>query len=564
MSQEAGPTRLNSKFAPADLNGPAFEKNRADWLAKLEAFSADRRKLLEGGGKGAIARQHEKNRLTARERIEKVCDPGAPFHELLGFAAWKMYEEWGGAPGAGCVTGVGRIAGRQYMIIANDATVKAGAFFPMTAKKVIRAQTIAYENRLPTLYLVDSAGVFLPLQDEVFPDMDDFGRVFYLNARMSAAGIPQIAAIMGSCVAGGAYLPVMCDTLLMTEGSGLYLAGPALVKAAIGQVVDSESLGGAKMHAEMSGTIDYRETTDESCLQRIRYLAARYAEGDKAAFSKNATVAPAHDPRELYKVMPLNPMSEYDVREILLRIIDGAGADGNWSEYKAEYGRTVICGHARLGGYAVGIVANQKTHQKEKGRRFEVGGVIYEEAADKAARFVMNCAQNKIPLLFIHDVNGFMVGRESEEAGIIRSGAKLVNAVSNATVPKLSLIIGGSYGAGHYAMCGRAYSPRFLFAWPSARYAVMNGNSAAKTLLDIRLAQLKKEGKALDAAQEQQLLAEIKGRYDEAEDPRYAAARLWIDGILLPHETRDALIAALEVCAHNPEIPEFKTGVLQV
>ena len=487
-----------------------------------------------------------------------------PFHELMQFAAWELYGEWGGAPGAGCVTGLGLIAGRQYMIIANDATVKAGAFFPMTAKKVIRAQTIAHENRIPTLYLVDSAGVFLPLQDEVFPDQDDFGRVFYLNARMSSAGIPQIGAIMGSCVAGGAYLPVMCDTLLMTEGSGLYLAGPALVKAAIGQTVDSETLGGAKMHAQMSGTIDFREATDESCLSRIRFLAARYAEGPKAPFNRAATIAPDYDPRELYKVMPINPMQEYDVREILLRIIDGAGSDGNWTEYKAEFGRTILCGYARIGGFAVGIVANQKTHQKEKGRRFEVGGVIYEEAADKAARFVMTCAQNKIPLLFVHDVNGFMVGKESEESGIIRSGAKLVNAMSNATVPKISLITGGSFGAGHYAMCGRAFSPRFLFAWPSARYAVMSGESAAKTLLDMRINQLKKEGKSPTPEEQQTLLQEIKARYDTAQDPRYGAARLWLDEIILPHETRDRLIGALEACAHNPVIEEFKTGVLQV
>lgn len=558
------PNTLRSRFSAADLQAPAYEKNQTDWLAKVESLGRDRQQLLLGGGASAIARQHEKARLTARERIDLVCDPGVPFHELMQFAAWELYGEWGFAPGAGCVTGLGIIAGRQYMIIANDATVKAGAFFPMTAKKVIRAQTIAHENRIPTLYLVDSAGVFLPLQDEVFPDQDDFGRVFYLNARMSSAGIPQIGAIMGSCVAGGAYLPVMCDTLLMTEGSGLYLAGPALVKAAIGQTVDSESLGGAKMHAQRSGTIDFREATDESCLNRIRFLAARYAEGAKAPFNRIVAISADYDPRELYKVMPINPMQEYDVREILLRIIDGAGADGNWTEYKAEFGRTIICGYARIGGFAVGIVANQKTHQKEKGRRFEVGGVIYEEAADKAARFVMTCAQNKIPLLFVHDVNGFMVGRESEESGIIRSGAKLVNAMSNATVPKISLIIGGSFGAGHYAMCGRAFSPRFLFAWPSARYAVMSGDSAAKTLLDMRISQLKKAGKSPTPEEQQTLLQDIKARYDTAQDPRYGAARLWLDEIILPHETRDRLIGALEACAHNPVIEEFKTGVLQV
>jgi acetyl-CoA carboxylase carboxyltransferase component len=565
MSDLSDHNRLTSRFAAADLATPAHEKNQTEWLARVEKLQAERRQLLLGGGKTAIAKQHEKNRLTARERVDMVIDPGTPFHELLGFAAWEMYQEWGGAPGAGALTGVGRIAGKPVMIIANDATVKAGAFFPMTAKKVIRAQTIAHENHIPTLYLVDSAGVFLPLQDEVFPDIDDFGRVFYLNARMSAAGIPQIAAIMGSCVAGGGYLPVMCDTLLMTEGSGLYLAGPALVKAAIGQVVDSETLGGAKMHAQMSGTIDFREPDDERCLARVRSIFSRYGAGEKAPFSRMAEIAPVHDASELYKLFPLNPMQEYDVKEIILRIIDGpSGAEGNWAEYKAEYGRTIICGFARIGGWSVGIVANQKTHQKEKNRRFEVGGVIYEEAADKAARFIMNCSQNKIPLLFIHDVNGFMVGRESEEAGIIRSGAKMVNAVANATVPKISLITGGSFGAGHYAMCGRAYSPRFVFAWPSARYAVMSGDAAAKTLLDIRLGQLKKEGKQLSADEQAALLADIQARYAATLDPRYAAARLWIDEIILPHETRERLIGALDACACNPHLEEFKTGVLQV
>ncbi len=515
--------------------------------------------LMKGGGDKAIEKQHEKGRLTARERVEGVLDPATPFHELGLFAAFGLYEEWGGAPAAGVVTGTGLICGREFMIIANDATVKAGAFFPMTAKKVIRAQTIALENHLPVLYLVDSAGIFLPLQDEVFPDQDDFGRVFYLNARMSALGIPQIAAIMGSCVAGGAYLPVMCDTLLMTDGSGLYLAGPALVKAAIGQGISSEELGGATVHSAISGTVDFHEKDDASCIARIREVVDRMGSPDKAPYSRIASADPACDPEDLYGLIPANPMGQYDVREIIARLVDGS----EFTEFRPQYGRTLVCGYARIGGWAVGIVANQKIHLKEKGKPTEIGGVIYVESANKSARFILDCHQQRIPLLFIHDVNGFMVGRDSEYAGIIRAGAKMVNAVSNVGVPKISLILGGSFGAGHYAMCGKAYDPRFLFAWPTARYSVMGGDQAANTLLDIRLAQLQKGGKTLTAEEKRSALEEIKKRYTDATEPKYGAARLWIDSIILPEETRDHLIRALDVAAHNPEVPPLGVGVFQ-
>ena len=536
-----------------------FKKNRdqnRDLARRVQELSAVIRK---GGGDKAVEKQHEKGRMTARERIAAVLDPGFSFHELGLFAAFGMYEEWGGAPCAGAVTGIGTLCGREFMVIANDATVKAGAFFPMTAKKVIRAQTIALENRLPVLYLVDSAGVFLPLQDEVFPDQDDFGRVFYLNARLSALGVPQIAAIMGSCVAGGAYLPVMCDTLLMTDGSGLYLAGPALVKAAIGQNLSSEELGGAAMHASVSGTVDFHEKDDESCIARIREIVSRMGASDKAPNSRIAAVEPLYNADDLYGIIPANPLGQYDVREVIARLADGS----EFTEFRSEYGRTLVCGYARIGGWAIGIVANQKIHIREKGKPTEIGGVVYVESANKAARFIMDCHQQRIPLLFMHDVNGFMVGRDSEQAGIIRAGAKMVNAVSNVGVPKISLILGGSFGAGHYAMCGKAYAPRFLFAWPTAKYSVMGGDQAANTLLDIRLAQLKKSGKTITAEAKEAALDEIRKRYSDATDPKYGAARLWIDAIITPEETRGTLIRALDVAAHNPEVPPLGIGVFQ-
>jgi acetyl-CoA carboxylase carboxyltransferase component len=502
--------------------------------------------------------------LSARERIALLIDPGTELFEVGGYAAWEMYDEWGGAPSAGVVTGLGRIHDRLFMLIVNDATVKAGAFFPMTAKKVIRAQNIAIENHVPTIYLVDSAGIFLPLQEDVFPDQDDFGRVFRNNAVLSAMGIPQITAIMGMCVAGGAYLPVMCDHILMTEGSGLFLAGPALVQAAIGQKSSPEELGGAHMHSAISGTIDFREPNDESCLKRIRSLVEKMGYRSLGApFHQAAPESPLYAAEELYGIYESDPSRPYDMREVIARIVDGSKFD----EYKAEYGQTVLCGYARIGGYAVGIVANQKLHvqqtDQQGNRRVEFGGVIYTESADKAARFIMDCNQNVIPLVFLHDVNGFMVGRDAEWSGIIRSGAKMVNAVANSVVPKISVIIGGSFGAGHYAMCGKAFDPRFLYAWPTARYAVMSGESAAGTLVEIKIKQLERQGRKLTEEDKKELYESVKQTYDRQMDPRYGAARLWLDKIIDPMETRDAIIQALEAASHNPDVPKFNVGILQ-
>lgn len=555
-------TKLESQLSLAERRGAPFQANQRAWQEACAALAADRKRLAQGGGEKAKARLHDKGRLTARERVALLLDPETPFDELMQFAADGLYPEVGETPCAGVVTGIGRVAGRDWMIVANDATVKAGAFFPATAKKVIRAQTIALENHLPTIYLVDSAGVYLPMQDEIFPDQDDFGRVFYLNARMSAAGIPQIAAIMGNCVAGGAYLPVMCDTLIMTQGSGLYLAGPALVKAAIGQVIDSETLGGAAVHAELSGTADYHEPDDHAALARVRRLAGRYPVAECAAWarSRRPVLEPALDVTDLHGLVPLEGGGQaYDMREVIGRLVDASAFD----EYKAAYGQTLICGTAHLGGYPVGIVANQKKVLKVKGR-LQVGGVIYADAADKAARFILNCNQMGIPLIFLHDVGGFMVGRESEHEGIIRRGAKLVNAVSNSVVPRLSVMIGGSYGAGHYAMSGKAYAPRFIFAWPSAKYSVMGAQQAAKTILDIQLAQQKRAGGSPDEEALRELYQQIKGDYERALDIRYAAARLWLDELILPLETRTRLIRALDTCAQQTKQEPFKVGVFQV
>jgi 3-methylcrotonyl-CoA carboxylase beta subunit len=543
---------------------PEFEKNTRRIVDLVSQFKNEEEQICVGGGTKAIESQHKKGRLTARERIKKLVDPGTSFFELAVYAAHGMYAEWGGAPSAGTITGLARVCGRIFMIIANDATVKAGAFFPMTAKKVIRAQNIAIENHIPTIYLVDSSGVFLPLQEDVFPDTDDFGRVFRNNAVMSAIGIPQLTAIMGMCVAGGAYLPVMCDHILMTEGSGLFLAGPALVQAAIGQKTSAEDLGGAKMHAQISGTIDFREPDDEACITRIRSLVDKMGAANPSPFSHIASKEPAYPADEVYGVFSADPGKQYDMREVIARIVDGSEFD----EYRAEYGETLLCGYARIGGWAVGIVANQKkhVHTTAKGsdqKRIEFGGVIYTESAEKAARFILDCNQNRIPLIFLHDVNGFMVGKDAEWSGIIRAGAKMVNAVANSVVPKISVICGGSFGAGHYAMCGKAYDPRFIFAWPTARYAVMSGDAAAGTLVEIKLKQLEREGKKVDEKARKELSDSVRATYEQQTDPRYAAARLWVDAIIDPAHTRDALIWALESAALNPEIAEFKTGVLQ-
>ena len=550
---------LSTKVDPSSLRFESNMRALADLVAQVRN---EEEKIREGGGAKAIEAQHAKSRLTARERINLLADPGT-FFELGLYAAHKMYEEWGGAPAAGVITGLARVQTRTVMLIVNDATVKAGAFFPMTAKKVIRAQNIAIENRIPTIYLVDSAGVFLPLQEDVFPDTDDFGRVFRNNAVMSAAGIPQIAAIMGMCVAGGGYLPVMCDHVLMTDGSGLFLAGPALVQAAIGQKVSAEELGGAAMHSAISGTVDYREPNDEVCIGRIRSLIEKWGYRRQSLWDRKKPIDPAMPAEEIYGVYDASPARPYDMKEIIARITD----ESRFDEYKPEYGKTIICGYARIGGFAVGIVANQKLHAQqtdhEGHKRVEFGGVIYTESAEKAARFIMDCNQNLIPLVFLHDVNGFMVGRDAEWSGIIKAGAKMVNAVSNSVVPKIVVIVGGSFGAGHYAMCGKAFDPRFVFAWPTAKYAVMSGDAAAGTLVEIKVKQLERSGKKLSDEERKELFDSTKKTYDEQTDPRYGAARLWIDKIIDPVETRDAITQALEAAALNPDVSEFKVGVLQ-
>jgi 3-methylcrotonyl-CoA carboxylase beta subunit len=550
-------TGVNSK-------SPEFAKNARNVVDLLTTIKNEEEHIRQGGGAKAIEAQHKKGRLTARERIAKLIDSGSQFFELGIYAAFEMYEEWGGAPSAGTVTGLAKVCGRTLMIIANDATVKAGAFFPMTAKKVIRVQNIAIENKIPTIYLVDSAGVFLPLQEDVFPDTDDFGRVFRNNAVMSAMGIPQITAIMGMCVAGGAYLPVMCDHILMTEGSGLFLAGPALVQAAIGQKTSAEDLGGARMHAQISGTVDFREPDDDACIVRIRSLVDKMGAPNPSPFSHVKPRDPLYSREEIYGIFSSDPGKQYDMREILARIVDA----GEFEEYRAEYGETLLCGYSRIGGWAVGIVANQKKHVQTLARgsdqkRMEFGGVIYTESAEKAARFILDCNQNRIPLIFLHDVNGFMVGKDAEWSGIIRAGAKMVNAVANSVVPKITVICGGSFGAGNYAMCGKAYDPRFMFAWPTARFAVMSGDAAASTLVEIKLKQLERAGKKVDEKLKKELYDSVRATYEHQTDPRYAAARLWVDAIIDPAHTRDALIWALEAAALNPDLREFKTGVLQ-
>ena len=568
----------NQLGSALDPEHARMKANRAALTALLGKMRAEEETMKQGGGAKAAEAQHAKGRLTVRERLRMLLDEGSELVELGLWAAYSMYAEYGGAPAAGVVTGLGKVSGRLCMIVANDATVKAGAFFPMTAKKVLRAQTIAMENRIPTVYLVDSSGVFLPLQEDVFPDTDDFGRIFRNNAVMSSLGIPQITAIMGMCVAGGAYLPVMTDTVLMTEGSGLFLAGPSLVQAAIGQKTDPEELGGAAMHSAISGTVDFKEPNDHLCLARLRSLVAKM--GERKAGAPDAEVfrrrefdavedAPKFAAEDVYGLLNPEPGSSnvYDMREVIARIVDRSEFD----EYKAEFGRTVLCGYGWIGGRAVGIVANQKINQNQTVAmgpaagmtQMEVGGVIYTEGAQKAARFIMDCNQNLVPLIFLHDVNGFMVGKEAEWSGIIRAGAKMVSAVSTSVVPKITVIIGGSFGAGHYAMCGKAYDPRFLFAWPTARYAVMSGASAATTLAEVRARQMERGGNALSEAEKTALYDQIRATYDAQADPRYGAARLWIDAIIDPAQTREMLIAALEACALNPDLPRFNPGVLQ-
>ena len=518
-----------------------------------------------GGGKKAIEKQHEKNKLTARERIAYLVDDISSFIELGSFAGHDMYKEEGGCPSAGTVAGLGNVSGRQCMILANDQTVKAGAWFPITGKKNLRMQEIAMENRLPVIYLVDSAGVFLPLQDEIFPDKEHFGRIFRNNACMSAMGIPQIAAVMGACVAGGAYLPIMSDETLMVEGQGsIFLAGPYLVKAAIGEEVDVETLGGATTHTEISGIADYKFKTEEEVLDQVKRIVSKFGKAEMAGFDRIKSEPPVKKVEELFGIIPMDATRPYDMLEVIDRIVDADGKDSSFDQFKQDYGKTILCGYARIDGWAVGIVANQRMIVRSKKGEMQMGGVIYNDSADKAARFIMNCNQKKIPLIFLQDVTGFMVGSRSEQAGIIKDGAKMVNAVANSVVPKITIVIGNSYGAGNYAMCGKAYDPRFIYAWPSAKIAVMGGDQAAKTLLQIQVAGLKSKGKEISPADENKLLEEIRGRYTRQTTPYYAAARLWVDEIIDPTNTRKLISEGIRAANNNPHLPDFKTGVFQV
>lgn len=516
-------------------------------------------KIHEGGGQKKIDKQHEKGKMTARERVAYLLDDEKDFLEIGAFAGYDMYQEHGGCPGGGVVTGIGKVQGRQCMIIANDATVKAGAWFPITGKKNLRAQEIAMENRLPLIYLVDSAGVYLPMQDEIFPDKEHFGRMFRNNAKISSMGIPQISAIMGSCVAGGAYLPIMSDEALIVEGTGsIFLAGPYLVKAAIGEDVDKETLGGATTQSEISGVTDYKMPDDKTCLDTIKDLINKIGHETKAGIDRIESAPAFEDDQEMTGFFPENPTKPYDTTEILKRIVD----EGKLTYYKKDYGKTIVCAYARIDGWSVGIVANQRLVSKNAKGEMQFGGVIYSDSADKASRFIMNCNQKKIPLVFFHDVTGFMVGTRSEHGGIIKDGAKMVNAVSNSTVPKFTVIMGNSYGAGNYAMCGKAYDPRLIVAWPTAKVAVMGGTQAAKVLTQIQVASLKRKGEAPDKEAEKELFEKIKGKYDAQTSPYYAAARLWVDAIIDPKETREVISRGIEM-ANNAEIEKFNVGVIQ-
>ena len=541
---------MNLEF---NRNEDQLKQSLSDMRRKLE-------KIHEGGGKKSIEKQREKNKLTPRERIDYLIDPDKPFIEIGAFAGYEMYEEQGGCPAGGTVAGVGYVSGRQCVIVANDQTVKAGAWFPITGKKNLRLQEIAMENHLPIIYLVDSAGVFLPMQDEIFPDKEHFGRIFRNNARMSGMGITQIAAVMGPCVAGGAYLPIMSDETLMVEGNGsIYLAGPYLVKAAIGEDIDNETLGGAATHTEISGIADYKFKTEKECMDHIKRMMSMLGEKEKAGFDRITPKLPKKNPEEVYGIFP-SEGKPYDVLDIIERITD----DSDFEQFKAEYGKTIVCGYGRIDGWAVGIVANQRKIVKSKKGEMQMGGVIYNDSADKAARFILNCNQKKIPLVFLQDVTGFMVGSRSEHAGIIKDGAKMVNAVANSVVPKITIITGNSYGAGNYAMCGKAYDPRFIYAWPTAKIAVMSGDSAAKTLLQIEVASKKAKGEKLTEEEEKKLFDKIKNRYDKQTSPYYAAARLWVDAIIDPVETRKVISEGINAANHNPEIKELRTGVFQV
>ncbi|MEP6626446.1 MAG: carboxyl transferase domain-containing protein [Ginsengibacter sp.] len=545
------------------LAGMNIEKNKNEDANKLGWSNI--KKLLdvieEGGGKKAIQKQKERNKLTARERIDYLLDKEKPFIEIGAFAGYGMYEEYGGCPAGGTVAGIGYVSGKQCVIVANDQTVKAGAWFPITGKKNLRMQEIAMENNLPVIYLVDSAGVFLPMQDEIFPDKEHFGRIFRNNAKMSAMGISQIAAVMGPCVAGGAYLPIMSDETLMVEGHGsIFLAGPYLVKAAIGENSDNETLGGAVTHTEISGIADYKFKTEEECLDRVKNIMSKIGDSPKAGFNRIAAVAPAKNVSEVYELFPEGNLKPYDMHDIINTIVDA----GSFDEFKDEYGKTLLCGYARVDGWAVGIVANQRLNIKNKKGELQIGGVLYNDSADKGARFIMNCNQKKIPLVFLQDITGFMVGTRSEHSGIIKDGAKMVNAVSNSVVPKLTFILGNSYGAGNYAMCGKAYDPRFIYGWPSAKIAVMGGEQAAKTLWQIESASLKAKGQEITPEHETKFLKVTTDKYAAQTTAVYAASRLWIDAIIDPGQTRNIISENLSAANCQPEIETFKTGVFQV
>jgi 3-methylcrotonyl-CoA carboxylase beta subunit len=533
------------------------EDNYKNLVRKLEAI---REKTKEGGGNKAIERQHSKGKLTARERINLLIDNDTSFFELNTFCAHEMYKEYGGAPSSGTIFGIGVVNGKNHLIVANDATVKAGAWFPITAKKNLRAQEIALENKLPVIYLVDSAGVFLPLQEDIFPDKEHFGRIFRNNAQLSSKGIPQIAAIMGPCVAGGAYLPIMSDEALIVEGTGsVFLAGSHLVKAAIGEVIDNESLGGALVQSNVSGVTDYVMKNDEECLKQIRSLTDKFADSPKANFNRIDSIKPKFEQNDIYGILPEDTIDQYDMYELLARIVDNSEID----EYKAGFGKSIITAYARIDGWAVGIVANQRKIVKTEKGEMRIGGVIYSDSADKATRFIMNCNQRGIPLLFLQDVTGFMVGSKAEHGGIIKDGAKMVNAVANSVVPKITIIVGNSYGAGNYAMCGKAYDPRFIYAYPNAKISVMGGTQASNVLLEIKVRQMEKEGKEFSDADKKKLLDDIQQSYNDKSSAFHAAARLWIDEIIDPAKTREYISKSIEIANNNPEMLKFNVGVIQ-
>jgi len=540
--------------------GAAEKKNKASMEAILKRLGNEGETVQLGGGPDALEKHRKKGKLPARDRIGKLVDKGSVFLEIGLFTAHGMYKEYGGAPSSGTVFGIGKIHGRDVVIVANDATVKAGAWFPMTCKKNLRAQEISIENRLPIVYLVDSAGVFLPLQSEIFPDKEHFGRIFRNNAVMSSMGISQIAAIMGPCVAGGAYLPIMSDEAMIVDKTGsVFLAGSHLVKAAIGEEVENEDLGGAEVHCEISGVTDHRMKNDEECLAKIRSIVGKLGRNPAAGFDRSEPRAPRYPASDLHSIVPADRTKPYDMYEVLARILD----DSDLDEYKEGFGKTIITGYARVDGWAVGVVANQRAVVRTKEGEMQVGGVIYSDSADKAARFIMNCNQKKIPLVFFQDVTGFMVGSRAERGGIIKDGAKMVNAVANSVVPKLTFIAGNSYGAGNYAMCGKAYDARMIFAWPTAQIAVMGGKQSSETLLAIKLQQMKRGGEQISEERQQAMLKEIQERYESELDPLFAAARLWVDGIIDPVETRGVISRGIEMANQNPDLPRFNPGVLQ-